>query len=354
MGGGGGKRLVKENQKRKKVCHAVCCFSCSSLALPPEARKSLQAQRSGWARELFIYGPTKRSARYTPTDPRRRGLPLVRMMEGSRGNPERSQPWRTPLDPAGAEQRRAAFPPSRKASPPSSSRKGKRKDLTSTPTLPLPLFLEELKQKVPFRDSLDRKEGGGGKERLVPKLSKLADKTHPSFRASAGCTNSAETCWARRGTATRAGTPLRAPKRSSGPETRCPTFLDEKGGQRRKEIRKLGFFPPLASPPSVGEIGKRSGEDREKQPWKSGESGQEVSPLQAAVYLLEPGRGVAARLPGLSRCGYAGRRVPATRARPREPRPAASRALWQGKPPQKGALNALLDFFLPTAFGWKH
>ena len=46
---------------------------------------------------------------------------------------------------------------------PSSSRKGKRQDRTSKPTLPLPLFLGELKQKVRFCDSLERKEGGGSK-----------------------------------------------------------------------------------------------------------------------------------------------------------------------------------------------
>lgn len=44
---------------------------------------------------------------------------------------------------------------------------------------------------------------------------------------------------------------------------------------------------------------ERTGKNR--APWKSGENVQEVGPFQAAVYLLEYERGVAAQLPALSR-----------------------------------------------------
>lgn len=179
-----GKRRVKENQKRKEgECATRRVSPAFALLPPPEAGRSLQAPRSGWARRLVLHRPTETSAPFTRFAP-----PLFSrcLDDGAQpASPRAPAARRIPRDPAGPEQR-PVLPSAKSLLPPSSSRKGKRKAGTSKPALPLPAFLGGLKQKVPFCDSLERKEGGGSQELRVPKLSKLADRTHAARSASAG------------------------------------------------------------------------------------------------------------------------------------------------------------------------
>lgn len=193
--------------------------------------------------------PNKKSR---PPHPSRSAPPPIVPSPDDGGQRAKPREALAPADPGsriprGARRSAQLSLPPAKPPPPSSSRKGKRKDRTSKPTLPLPLFLEELRQKVPFCDSLDRKEGGGGQETPVPERRKFADSTHPCRSASAGRTNSAEAARAGSGVAPAAGAPLRPPPAPEARRTRCARFPQEKGGQPWNEIRKLGCSPSFAA-----------------------------------------------------------------------------------------------------------
>ena len=197
------------------------------FSLPPEARKSLQAQHSGWVSGMLICRPWRKSARF-PLPHSRSRLPLSEGRKAVLLETQGSCSPRSRRAQAASSTVTLAKPP---LPLPSSSRKGKRQDRTSKPTLPLPLFLGELKQKVRFCDSLERKEGGGSKELRVPKLSWLADKTHAACSASAGAPTP------RRPSVlgaeqSRGQGPICAPEGSRGEEK----FLQRRGGQRWREI----------------------------------------------------------------------------------------------------------------------
>lgn len=198
------------------------------LSLPPEARGSLQAQRSGWAGGLPVYGAASTRAR--PPRPRRPGPPAPSPAAGARP-PEPESPRareqrarRTPRAPhpeQGAHLR-AAGPAEPPLPPPRGKEKGKGR--TSQPGPHPPAFLDELAPKVRVCDSrTQEREAAAARNGRGQNQARLPA---PRARASAG---SAGAEGARRGAATRPGR-APPPTRSRGPED--PALPPHRGGCR--------------------------------------------------------------------------------------------------------------------------